>query len=205
MIGSRIDRPESTGTSPESTGTSPESIGTSPESTRRLAGAARLALGALLAAAFTAAPAALRAQDIGLDVGTAPPAVTIEDLQGNAVDLGAYVGKRPVLLEFWATWCPICKALAPRIEAAHRRFGDRVDFLVVAVAVNETPRSIRRHLAKNPVPGTVLWDVDGRATRAFDAPTTSYVVVLDRAGRVSYTGSGSDQDLEGALAKVAGG
>ena len=55
-----------------------------------------------------AIPGTLRAQDeeLGLAVGTRAPAVTIEDLEGKPVDLGAWVGKQPVLLEFWATWCP---------------------------------------------------------------------------------------------------
>jgi uncharacterized membrane protein YeiH len=49
----------------------------------------------------------------------------------------------------------------------------------------------------------VLWDGRGAAVRAFRAPATSYVVVLDAAGRVVYTGIGADQDIEMALALVA--
>src|SRR4029077_13113232 len=72
---------------------------------------------AIVAALVT--PAALIAQDIGLPVGTQAPAVTVQDLDGKTVDLGRYVGKQPVLLEFWATWCPLCKALEPALKAAH--------------------------------------------------------------------------------------
>lgn len=147
-------------------------------------------------------PAPAVAQDIGLPLGVEPPPVAIEDLDGNPVDLAQWVGKRPVLIEFWATWCPNCAALFPRMEAAHRRFGDTVAFVVIAVAVNQSQRSIRRHLEKHPMPFTVLWDTRGRAVRAFDALTTSYVVVLDAAGRVVYTGVGSEQDLEAALERV---
>lgn len=155
-------------------------------------------------AAAGAWPRVAAAQDVGLPPGATPPAVVIEDLDGNPVDLGQFIGKKPVLLEFWATWCPVCAALEPRIAAAQRRFGDDVAFLVVAVAVNQTPRRVRRHLEAHPVPGRVLWDVEGRATRAFLAPTTSYVVVLDAAGRVVYTGTGDGQDIEGALEKAVG-
>lgn len=144
----------------------------------------------------------LGAQDIGLPLGSVPPAVTIEDLDGNPVDLGRWVGHQPVLIEFWATWCPNCADLFPQMEAAHRRFGFRVEFIVVAVAVNQSQRSIKRHLEKHPMPFTVLWDTRGRAVRAFDALTTSYVVVLDDSGRVAYTGAGSDQDLETVLERV---
>lgn len=164
----------------------------------------RTVLAAALWAAAGLVPRALGAQDVGLPVGAVPEAVVIEDLDGQPVDLGEVIGKRPVLLEFWATWCPLCAALEPRLEEARRRYGDRVEFLVVAVAVNQSKRSIGRHLERHPAPGRVLWDTDGRATRAFMAPSTSYIVVLDASGRVVYTGIGDDQDLAAAVGRAVG-
>jgi len=145
----------------------------------------------------------LRAQDIiGIPVGETPPAVTLETLNGDSVALSQWIGKKPVIVEFWATWCPICAELLPRMEAAQKKFGDRAEFLVVAVAVNQSKSSVRRHLEKHPMPFTFLWDGNGAAVRAFDAPSTSYVVVLDVTGRVVYTGVGADQDIEAALEKT---
>jgi len=150
-------------------------------------------------------PGGAVAQDdeLGIVIGTRPEAVTIEDLDGRPVDLDQFIGKKPVLLEFWATWCPLCAALFPRIEAAHARFGNQVEFVVVAVAVNQSQRTIKRHLTRHPMPFRVLWDANGQAVRAFQAPSTSYVVVLDSAGRVAYTGLGAEQDIEAALLRVA--
>lgn len=166
----------------------------------------RYALGLVLALiVFAAAPAMLAAQDgIGLPVGERPPAVEIEDLDGAPVDLGQYIGKKPVLIQFWATWCPLCEELKPQLDAARARFGDDIEILLVAVAVNQTKRSIRRYQERHDPPGRILWDTDGRATRAFRAPTTSYVVILDAEGKVAYTGVGAEQDLVGALAGVIG-
>jgi len=141
--------------------------------------------------------------DLGIAIGTRPEAVTIEDLDGRPVDLSQIIGKKPVLLEFWATWCPLCAALFPRIEAAQRRFGNRVDFVVVAVGVNQSQVAIKRHLTRHPMPFRILWDGHGRAVRAFQAPSTSYVVVLDSVGKVAYTGLGAEQDIEAAVRRVA--
>ena len=67
-------------------------------------------------------PALLRGQDvIGIPVGETPPAVTLENLNGDSVALSQWIGKKPVIVEFWATWCPICAALLPKMEAARPR------------------------------------------------------------------------------------
>lgn len=153
------------------------------------------------------APAVLDAQEdiVGIPVGQTPPAVTIEDLNGNPVALSQWIGKKPVVVEFWATWCPICGELLPRMEAAQKKYGDRAAFVVIAVAVNQSRRSVQRHLVRHPMPFTFLWDAKGAAVRAFQAPSTSYVAVLDARGTVVYTGVGADQDIEAALQKALNG
>jgi peroxiredoxin len=138
-------------------------------------------------------------------VGATPPAAQVQDLDGNPVSLSQYVGRRPVLIEFWATWCEQCEALLPRMLAAHRRFGTQMEFIVVGVGVNQSRNSMRRHLERHAMPFRLVYDAGGAAVRAFQAPSTSYVVVLDAAGRVVYTGVGPDQDIEAAAQRALAG
>ncbi len=139
---------------------------------------------------------------MGIALGATPPSVTIQDLDGHPVNLGAMIGKKPLLVEFWATWCPLCAALMPQLDSAYARHKDKVTFVSVAVAVNESPASVKRHLTREPHPFLFLWDANGSAVRAFQAPSTSYVVLLDASGKVVYTGLGEDQNIEAALRKV---
>lgn len=164
----------------------------------------RVLSAALVLAAVLATPAWGQVDEIGIPLGSMPDAVTIQDLDDNPVDLGRWVGKKPVLLQFWARWCEQCEALKPRMQEAHARYGDQVEFLAVGVGVNQRPRSIRRYLARHPMPFPVLWDGEGKATRTYMAPTTSYVVILDAGGHVAYTGVGPDQDIDAAVRRVAG-
>jgi len=152
-----------------------------------------LRVGAALALAGTSP---LGAQDVGLAVGTKAPVVAVEDLDGKSVDLGQYIGRQPVVLEFWATWCPLCKT-------AHARYGRTVRFLAIGVGVNQSPASIKRHLTEHPLPFPVLFDGAGSAVRAYEAPTTSYIVVVDKTGTVTYTGTGAEQDIAAVLQRVA--
>ncbi len=154
----------------------------------------------LVLATLISTPA--RAQDLGIEVGAQAPVVTVQSLDGKQIDLGQYIGKTPVLIEFWATWCPNCRELMPTLLAAEKKFGKRVKFMALAVAINQSPEKVRRWLAAHPLPHDTFYDADGKAAGAFDAPATSYVVVLDRKGRVVYTGLGGTQNLEAALKKA---
>jgi thiol-disulfide isomerase/thioredoxin len=168
---------------------------------RKLFPSAKTLLLLLLAAASLASTPAL-AQDLGIEVGAQAPVVTVQSLDGKPVDLGAYIGKTPMLIEFWATWCPNCKELMPTLLDVEKKYGKKVKFVALAVAINQSPERVRRWLAANPMPHDTYYDVEGKAAGAFDAPATSYVVVLDKKGRVVYTGLGGKQDLEAALKKA---
>jgi len=158
------------------------------------------AAASLLAASSIASPAL--AQDLGIEVGAKAPVITVQSLDGKQVDLGQYIGKTPMLIEFWATWCANCRELMPALLDAEKKFGKRVKFVALAVAINQSPERVRRFIAAHPLPHDTFYDTDGKAAGAFDAPATSYVVVLDKSGRVVYTGLGGKQDLEAALKKA---
>ena len=157
---------------------------------------------ALLCAASVAVAGSIRAQESGIAVGSAAPAVSVTDLDGKVVDLGQYIGKKPMLLEFWATWCELCEQLLPRIRRAKANYGSAVEFLGINVTVNQTPARVRRYLKEHQPPFRTLYDEEGASTRAYQVPATSYVVIVDRAGKVAYTGSGGTQDLDTPLRRV---
>ncbi|MSR07152.1 MAG: TlpA family protein disulfide reductase [Gemmatimonadetes bacterium] len=155
----------------------------------------------------TIASPALAQETIGIAVGssivTTSP-IAVQDLDGNAVDLATFIGKKPVLVEFWATWCALCKALMPQFEAAKAKYGDNVEILIVAVGVGQSRNSVKRHATEHAMPGRVFFDVSGAATRAFQAPSTSYIAALDAKGKVRYTGLGDKQTVELAVQKAGG-
>lgn len=164
--------------------------------TRRLGGARLIVLALVLTAAR------LTAQESGIPVGTAAPAAAVETLDGAPADLRTLIGTRPLVIEFWATWCGNCKELEPTMMAAQARFKDRVTFVGVAVSVNQSPERVRRYTAEHMKEWTHFYDRRGNAVEAYDVPATSYVVILDAKGTVVYTGLGGRQAIEAAIERA---
>lgn len=135
-------------------------------------------------------------------VGSVASPITVTDLAGAEVRLDAKAAGKPMLLEFWATWCEVCDALMPTMRAAHARFGTQVDFVGINVTVNESKPRVVRWVEREKPPYRVIFDTRGVAVRTFQAPATSYVVIVDADGVIRYTGIGEDQDLQTHLTKV---
>lgn len=157
---------------------------------------------ALAVAVAVGGAGAAGAQDLGLKIGTAAPDAAVTTLDGATASLSQYVGKTPVLMEFWATWCPNCAELEPTLVSAAKKYGGKIKFVGVAVSVNETPARVKAFVAKHGLPGDQYFDAKGDATDKFDVPATSYVVVFNKDGKVVYTGLGGKQDLDAAIKKA---
>lgn len=100
-----------------------------------------------------------------VQVGKPAPALTGTDLDGQRVSLADFRG-RPVLINFWATWCTPCRQELPMIESAYRAYRDR-GFTVVAVDYKESAGAVRKlwsDLRLEPAP---VLDPDGRIADAY--------------------------------------
>ena len=165
-------------------------------------GATVLLAAALMWATWFAPPVTAQVRgELGIALGEIPELVTVEDLEGNPVSLADFAGEKPVLFEFWAYWCENCEELHPHLVEAWDRYRDRIEFVAVGVGVAQSPRRMKRHLAglTPPVEWPMLFDRGGHAVRAFLAPATSYIAIIDTDGKVVYTGIGGNQDIATAI------
>ena len=156
----------------------------------------------LAAAALLALPVAAHAQESGLPLGSKAPSAIVQSFDGKSLDLAQLVGKGPALVDFWATWCENCDALLPTLQKSYKTYGSRVKFIGVSVNVNQSAKRAQLHIAKHKVPGIQLFDTKGDATGKWDVPATSYIVVIDKNGKIVYTGVGGDQNLDAAIKKA---
>ena len=155
-----------------------------------------------LLAALLLIAAPLQAQESGITVGSDAPGAVVETLDGKSVDLADWVKKGPTLLQFWATWCTNCKALEPKINAAVAKYAGKIKVVAVAVSVNQSVERIKAYKERYHMTHDIVYDRKGFAADAYEVAATSYIVVVDGKGKVVYTGTGADQDIEAAVAKA---
>ncbi len=74
------------------------------------------------------------------EVGRLAPDFTLADLDGNQVSLSDFRGEA-VFLNFWATWCPPCRAEMPEIEAIYQEYKNK-DVVVIGVDIKETREEV---------------------------------------------------------------
>jgi thiol-disulfide isomerase/thioredoxin len=156
----------------------------------------------LVAATAMLAPRRARAQEAGIMLDAMAPGAAVETLDGKPVDLGTYLHGKPAVLEFWATWCPLCKQIEPAMEAARMKYAGRVTFVSVGVKDNQTPEKQKAYAESKHIGGEFVFDRDGKAVAAYKVPHTSYLVVVDANGKVVYTGVGPEQDVDAAVRKA---
>ena len=110
---------------------------------------------------------------------------TLQDLDGQPVSLGQFRGKKPVLLVFWATWCPECKAASPAINALQDGpIGEKMQIL--ALDFRETRKKVAATVKSHGIRYPVLLDERGQVARAFGVVGIPTYILIGRDGTIVY-------------------
>jgi peroxiredoxin/outer membrane lipoprotein-sorting protein len=125
---------------------------------------------------------------------------TLKALDGEPTQLSSLQGK-VVVLDFWATWCPPCRAELPAIDKLHAEFAGKVEFLGVN---DEDSGTVKGFLKKAGYTFPVLMDGKRQVHRTYGIRAIPVLLVIDRHGviRQHFIGSRSEQALRSAIQSV---
>lgn len=119
-----------------------------------------------------------------VQAGVVAPDVTLEKLTGGTVNLSEYQGK-VVILNFWATWCPPCRAEMPSMEKLYRLMEGEEDFEMLAVNIEKDGGEIvPKFLKRNPHSFPVLLDPQARAQEIYGVYRYPETFIIARNGTV---------------------
>ena len=120
--------------------------------------------------------------DAGKNAYSKAPDFTLKDANGRSVSLSSQKGK-VVLINFWATWCPPCKAEMPSMNKLYNEMKAR-GFEVIAVSTDNSLSAVKDFLSKNRLDFPILFDENKTVARqyhVFSMPTT---FLIDRNGMI---------------------
>lgn len=107
---------------------------------------------------------------------------TLLDLEGNKVSLSDYKGKK-IFLNFWATWCPPCKAEMPNIEKVYQDTKDS-DLVILAVEIGEPLETVKSFIDKNEYNFNVLLDIDQSVASSYNISSIPTSYFIDEEGYI---------------------
>jgi len=131
-------------------------------------------------------------------VGKPAPELVATDLKGKPVTLSAFKGKT-VLLDFWTTWCPPCRADGPALEKLYRKYGGK-ELMIIGIAVTEPREIVEKFLNEHPHSFPVVLTSENEMPLPFQVTTLPTYIVIDRDGNVGAAVEG-DQGF-GELRKL---
>ena len=119
-----------------------------------------------------------------------PPEFQLQDLNGTPIALSQFKTKKPVLLYFWATWCPYCMSVRPTvIELRKATPASDIEILGINVGGADSMAKVKRFEENNPAPYTILYDADSKVTHSYRVPGIPFFVLIDKAGTIKYRGN----------------
>lgn len=117
----------------------------------------------------------------GIAVGEKAPDFQVETIDGKKVKLSDYRGKK-VFLNFWATWCPPCKAEMPHMQSFYEEKPENVE--VLAVNLEESASKVKDFADQYRLDFPVLLDRSGAVAEVYDIYTIPTTYVLNEDGTV---------------------
>ena len=133
------------------------------------------------------------------------PDFTVYDGEGNPVSFSDFEGK-PVVINFWATWCGYCVKEMPAFEKAAAEFGDEVVFMMINVTdgYQETKEEAEEFIAEEGYTFPVYYDLDLSAANVYGAGSLPATAFINAKGELVHgqLGMMSEESLYGYIEKI---
>ena len=133
------------------------------------------------------------------------PDFTVTDVDGNTVKLSENYGK-PVIINFWASWCGPCVGEMPHFEEMYKKHGDVVVFMMINLTdgTRETVSSAKRFIEKNGYTFPVYFDTEYSALKAYSVSSIPLTCGIDKSGNqiVKMIGELKASTLEGIIEAI---
>jgi thiol-disulfide isomerase/thioredoxin len=132
-----------------------------------------------------------------ISANTAP--LVLENETGKIVKLESYLGKKPVYLKFWATWCKPCMEQMPHFQHAYEQYGDKIQFVAINIDLNDDAHAVAKVKERFSLSMPLFTDHTGRVAKHYEFMGTPFHVLIDSDEKVIFQGHEADKPLDNTL------
>lgn len=118
----------------------------------------------------------------GEQAPSADVSFTAVDLTGTMRESSEWIGQRPVVLNFWGTWCPPCRREIPELVKLYDEYKDK-GLEIVSLAINDTPAKVDNYSRQNGMNWTMLI-ADRQLSKDFKVTGVPTTIFFDRNGKI---------------------
>ncbi|MFK5970505.1 MAG: TlpA disulfide reductase family protein [Candidatus Marithrix sp.] len=113
-------------------------------------------------------------------------AITLDGKQISIQD--DYIGKKPVLLVFWATWCPNCLSEIPDLIKFNDKFAESFPILAINIGMNDTIKTVKKYQKKHNLKYQFIFDEGGIISKYYQIIGTPTQIIIAANGNIMYRG-----------------
>lgn len=122
------------------------------------------------------------------------PDFSLPKLGGGTITLSEFRGKKPVVVDFWASWCPNCRRDMPNLNRFYEKYKDKVE--VIGVNLQESESTVGNFIASRNISFPIALDPSGQASRAFGIQYTNTHFLIDKEGNLARTIPGDIREVD---------
>ena len=133
------------------------------------------------------------------------PLIAVTTLDGKKITLDAKRDKKLLIVNFWATWCPPCRAEMPELDDFAKALKGRDDVAFYAVNLGDSGDTVRKFLVEEGINEMeILLDEDDSVARLYAVQSIPTTIIIDLDGKIAYRKIGMTDaaEMHAALAAV---
>lgn len=110
------------------------------------------------------------------------PDFTLTSIDGKKITLSTLFGKKIIVVNFWATWCPYCREKIPKLNQLYRNNQDKI--IILGISISEPRERVANFVRKNNVTYPILLDPAGQVARQYGVIGIPKNIIIDQQGRI---------------------
>lgn len=134
--------------------------------------------------------------------GDQVPDFSLKNVDGSAFNLSDHLGKKIILIDFWASWCKPCKKLLKELDKVHKNYSDTVEVIAISTDDSSAFSQVESYIKGKRYSFIVLLDPESSVLRILNPPRVlPFTMLIDKKGDIAYTHTGYMPGYEKELMK----